>query len=268
MTRVHNDKGFLVVGNWKMNGSAELLQRFHAYPGWSDLKKVAAVLCPPFTIVGAGRDQLRDKPFALGGQNCNSAESGAHTGEISAEMLAQAGASYVILGHSERRNGFGENAKQVLKKVEAAHRASLTAILCIGEQQEDRNARRHVDVVLTQLEQSLPQGADCQNTIVAYEPVWAIGSGQSATLDQIAEMHAAIADWFAAKGNQIRLLYGGSVKSDTAGDIAAVSHVNGFLVGGASLSPQSLHAIAMASENALAAPSEPTGTPRFGSGRA
>ena len=229
-----------------MNGSPELLQQFHVSVGKYEVGKVATVLCPPSILVGQGAALFAGTHLHMGGQNCHAAEAGAYTGEVSAAMLARAGAAYVILGHSERRDGFGETCEQIREKVKAAHKAGLKAILCVGEHLADRAARRHIGVVRSQVEQSLPTGAHAGNTVIAYEPVWAIGSGQSARLDQIAEMHVAIAGGCAPEQHGISLLYGGSVKPETAGKIARIAHVDGFLVGGASLSVASFFAIAEA----------------------
>ncbi len=238
----------LIVGNWKMNGlfceSVErvrtLAARIDAEPPDCDI-----VVCPPATLLRPIADALKDSAIALGAQDCHAAEAGAHTGEVSAEMLADAGCRYVIVGHSERRADCGENDALVRSKAEAAHRAGLVAIVCLGESEAQRDAGDTLAVVERQLAGSLPSAA--ADTVVAYEPVWAIGSGRTPTLDEIAEVHAhlrrLLCDRLGEEGRDLRLLYGGSVKPANAAEILATDEVNGALVGGASLAVDDFWAI-------------------------
>lgn len=225
----------LVAGNWKMNGlkaSAAVLEDLTAAcpaPGCDVL------ICPPATLVAA----LAGSGWPIGGQDCHPKASGAHTGDVSAEMLADAGAEAVIVGHSERRADHGETDAEVAAKAEAAWRAGLTAVVCVGETEAERDAGRALDVVGRQLAGSVPEGATADRLVVAYEPVWAIGTGRTPSLDEIGEVHgylrAALTERFGAEAAGVRLLYGGSVKPGNAAEIFAVPEVDGALVGGASL---------------------------------
>jgi triosephosphate isomerase len=225
----------LVAGNWKMNGlraSAAVLEDLTAAcpaPGCDVL------ICPPATLVAA----FAGKGWTVGGQDCHPKASGAHTGDVSAEMLADAGAQAVIVGHSERRADHGETDADVAAKAEAAWRAGLTAVVCVGETEAERDAGRALDVVGRQLAGSIPDGATADRLVVAYEPVWAIGTGRTPSLDEIAEVHgfmrAALTERFGTEAAGVRLLYGGSVKPGNAAEIFAVKDVDGALVGGASL---------------------------------
>lgn len=227
----------LAAGNWKMNGLSDALGEL------ADLQDAASgtadvLICPPATLITAAKAQ--SGRVAIGAQDCHSAASGAHTGDLSAAMLKDAGASHVILGHSERRADHGESNALVAYKTIAAWSAGLTAIVCIGETLDDRDAGKTLDVIGTQLAGSLPDDCTATNTVVAYEPVWAIGTGKVPTTDQIAEVHgflrSALIDRFGQEiGNAIPLLYGGSVKASNAAEIFAVPDVDGALVGGASL---------------------------------
>jgi len=233
----------LVAGNWKMNGlkaslgevtklAAGLAQR-------AGQRGADVMLCPPATLVAAMADAASGSPIAVGGQDCHAKVSGAHTGDISAEMLRDAGASAVIVGHSERRADHGESDAAVRAKAEAAHRAGLVAIVCVGETADQRKAAQTLAVVGSQLRGSLPDTATAATTIVAYEPVWAIGTGLTPTAADVAEVHAmmreALTGRFGAEGGRMRLLYGGSVKASNARELMSVANVNGALVGGASL---------------------------------
>lgn len=231
----------IAAGNWKMNGTGGSLSEIdtlladHPDPG------VDILICPPATLIADMARKAGGTPLAVGGQDCHAAPSGAHTGDLSAPMLADAGARHVILGHSERRAAHAETDQIVAGKCRAAHGAGLTAIVCIGETLQDREEGRTLDIVLGQLGASLPDDAMASNTVVAYEPVWAIGTGRVATTDQIAEVHGALRDALAARfadGDEFSLLYGGSVKAGNAAEIFAVPHVNGALVGGASLTAE------------------------------
>ena len=240
----------LIAGNWKMNGlgasGAELDAILAAAPGLA----VELMICPPFTLLAGFAAQVAGRPVAIGAQDCHPRESGAHTGDISAEMLADAGASAVIVGHSERRADHGESDALVRAKAEAARRAGLVAIICVGETEAERDAGRTLDVVGESLRGSVPDGATAASTVIAYEPVWAIGTGRTPTLEQIGEVHgflrASLAERFGAQAEGIRLLYGGSVKPSNAAEIFDVADVDGALVGGASLKAADFLAIAQA----------------------
>ena len=217
----------IAAGNWKMNGTRQSLAEAEAIAA-ADAGGCTVVLCPPATLLAG----LADAGVATGGQYCHTASSGAHTGEISAPMLADAGARYCIVGHSERRVDRGETDAEVRAQAEAAWAAGLVAILCIGETLEQREAGETLSVLRAQLSGSLPEGATAANIVVAYEPVWAIGTGKVASPEQVAEVHDALR---AQVGPDISLLYGGSVKANNAADLFALANVNGALVGGASL---------------------------------
>jgi len=242
----------LVAGNWKMNGlksSAKVLTEIHAgyTPGLK--AKVELAVCPPATLVGAFALMSVGTRVAIGGQDCHAKESGAFTGDLSAEMLADAGASYVIVGHSERRQYHGEKDADVCAKAVAAHRAGLTAIVCIGETQTEREAGKTLNVVRKQLRGSVPADSNAHNLVVAYEPVWAIGTGLTPTTADVAEVHALIREELrrlVGKADQpkVRILYGGSVKPSNAAELMSVENVNGALVGGASLVAADFLAIA------------------------
>jgi triosephosphate isomerase (TIM) len=233
----------LIAGNWKMNGlKAQLTEAIKvndALVAGSPDTQPEVMICPPASLVMVMAEVLKSGRVAIGGQDCHPATSGAHTGDVSAEMLADAGVKAIIIGHSERRADHGELSSMVLNKALAAHRAGLKAIICIGESEGQRRAGLTLDVVARQLETSLPGNATAANTIVAYEPVWAIGTGLTPTAAEVAEVHAAIraalVKRIAAEGQGMRILYGGSVKPSNARELMAVANVNGALVGGASL---------------------------------
>ena len=229
----------LIVGNWKMNGlSADLVEAEAVAAGLGDAA-VRVGICPPATLVERMSRTLAGTLVAVGGQDCRAEASGAFTGDVSAEMLADAGATLVILGHSERRAGFAETDALVAAKVEAALRAGLEPIVCVGETLAEREAGRAIAVVTGQVRGSLPAALAGRSFAVAYEPVWAIGTGLTPTTDQIAEIHAAIrAELVAGLGDagaRAPILYGGSVKPANAAEILAAAEVGGALVGGASL---------------------------------
>lgn len=229
----------LIAGNWKMNGLAAA--------GLVELKALAAqvqaskgacdvAICPPATLIAAFAPHAGK--IGLGGQDCHPKASGAHTGDLAAEMLRDAGAAYVIVGHSERRADHGESDVLVRSKAEAGHRAGLIAIICVGETLAERDAGKALDVVSSQLAGSIPDAATAATTVVAYEPVWAIGTGRTPTNDDIAAMHARIRADLGQRfkdAGAFRILYGGSVKGSNAREILAVANVDGALVGGASL---------------------------------
>lgn len=233
----------LVAGNWKMNGlkdSVSEAESLAAQLASQNQIGADAMICPPATLVSLFAEKLSGSPVAVGGQDCHPVTSGAHTGDISAEMLADAGASAVIVGHSERRADHGESDETVNAKAQAAYRAGLTAIICVGETEAQRDAGQALDIVSGQLRGSVPSDATTGNTIIAYEPVWAIGTGRTPTASDVADVHAHIRAELAAitaaqDAAAMRLLYGGSVKPSNAGELMAIDNVNGALVGGASL---------------------------------
>ncbi|MEL7184132.1 MAG: triose-phosphate isomerase [Pseudomonadota bacterium] len=214
------------AGNWKMNGTRAALTEAQAIRDGAPDGCVTLV-CPPATMLAAMPQGL-----ATGGQSCHPKTNGAHTGDVSAEMLADAGAAYCITGHSERRTDHGESDADVRAQTEAAWRAGLVAILCIGETLDQREAGQTLDVLFGQLDGSLPGNATARNTVIAYEPVWAIGTGKVATPDQVDEVHNALRG---KVGADMSLLYGGSVKAANATELFALANVDGALVGGASL---------------------------------
>jgi triosephosphate isomerase len=240
----------LVAGNWKMNGLTTSLAEFDrmiaAAPRLAP--KVDLMVCPPATLMAACAARAAGSPLAIGGQDCRAEASGAFTGDISAEMLKDAGASAVIVGHSERRSLHQESNADVHAKALAARRAGLMAVVCVGESRDERVAGRTLDVVGAQIEGSLPDGAAAQTLVVAYEPVWAIGTGLTPTPADVAEVHGFIrgklVERFGAAGEAMRILYGGSVKPSNAKELMAVADVDGALVGGASLKADEFLAIA------------------------
>jgi triosephosphate isomerase (TIM) len=237
----------LVAANWKMNGlqsaTGELLK---IVAGAEALPKVELIVCPPATLLASFAAVARGSPVRIGGQDCHALAAGPYTGDISAEMLKDAGAAAVIVGHSERRQHHNETNAAVRAKALAARRAGLTAIVCVGETREEREAGRAVTVVRAQLDGSLPQ--DMVDFVIAYEPVWAIGSGSTPTLDEVAEMHRVIREWLGSRYGRaqadIRTLYGGSVTPANARDLLAIDDVDGALVGGASRKAAEFLAIA------------------------
>jgi triosephosphate isomerase len=240
----------LVAGNWKMNGltaSIGELDRIIA-GGRALTNKVELLVCPPVTLVPAFAARARDSGVRIGGQDCHWEEFGAFTGDISAAMLADSGAQAVIVGHSERRIGHQESDEQVRSKAQAAWRAGLTAIVCIGETEFERHAGATLSRLERQLAESVPEGAKADNLMIAYEPVWAIGTGRTPTPADVAEVHGFIRQRlhkrFGSEGAGMRILYGGSVKPSNAAEILAVDNVEGALVGGASLKAEDFLAIA------------------------
>ncbi|MGB3810850.1 MAG: triose-phosphate isomerase [Parvibaculum sp.] len=240
----------LVAGNWKMNGlKASRKEVVSLAKRLAKGKRPACdvLVCPPATLIATLKDAAKGSKIAIGGQDCHANASGAHTGDISAEMLKDAGATYVIVGHSERRADHGEDDAAVRAKAQAAHRAGLMAIICVGETEQQRDAGETLAVIASQLAGSLPRGITAKTTIVAYEPVWAIGTGRTPTVDDVAKVHAAIRaalkKRFKAEGERMRILYGGSVKPSNAAELMAVANVNGALVGGASLKAEDFYGI-------------------------
>ena len=240
----------LIAGNWKMNGLKASLAEIGAIArGAGDLwRRLDLLICPPATLLFTSAASVIGSRVAIGAQDCHIAASGAHTGDISAEMIADAGASAVIVGHSERRADHGETDALVRAKAEAAWSQGLVAIICVGETQEQRDGGQALDVVGRQLAGSVPDGGTAANTVVAYEPVWAIGTGRTPTVAEVAEVHdfmrKTLAVRFGGEADGMRLLYGGSVKPSNAAELLAVSNVNGALVGGASLKAADFLAIA------------------------
>jgi triosephosphate isomerase len=229
----------LVAGNWKMNGLADSRAELAAIAAGAAACHCDLMVCPPATLVAAFAAAARGTPIAIGGQDCHPEPSGAHTGDIAAEQLADAGARAVIVGHSERRADHNESDDLVRAKAMAAWRAGLTAIICVGEQQGERKAGKTLDVVGRQLAGSLPEGTTAAKVVVAYEPVWAIGTGLTPTPADVGEVHGFIrqrlGERFSTEGARVRILYGGSVKPANSKELLAVAEVNGALVGGASL---------------------------------
>jgi triosephosphate isomerase len=240
------DRKRLIAGNWKMNGlradglalARELAERAKAARLGCEL-----LVCPPATLLVLVAEALQGSGIALGGQDCHAAPKGAFTGSISAEMLRDVGCTHAIVGHSERRHGNGETNADVRAKALAAWHAGLVAVVCVGETREEREGGRAFDVVGDQVAGSMPEGATAENLVIAYEPVWAIGTGLTPTIDDIARMQASIRAHLPAR---TRILYGGSVNPKNAAEILALHEVDGALVGGASLKAEDFWAIATA----------------------
>lgn len=243
----------LIAGNWKMNGlladGAALAKEVA-----TEVKKLGKpecefLVCPPFTLLTTVKKTLRGSKVALGAQDCHMAEKGAHTGDISPVMLKDCGCSYVIVGHSERRANHHESNEIVCQKAEAAYKAGLKAVICIGETEAERDAGKTIDVCTKQIMGSVPDSATAVNTVIAYEPVWAIGTGKTPTAADVEEVHAAIRKVVAKKlgkatANKMRLLYGGSVKPSNAAELLSLPDVDGGLIGGASLKASDFMGIA------------------------
>jgi len=232
----------LVAGNWKMNGERSSLREVTAVAAGIDAalgERLDVLLCPPATLIYLAAASVEETRLGIGAQDCHPAPSGAHTGDLSSGMLRDAGATHIIVGHSERRVDHGEADDLVRTKAEAVLRESLVAIVCIGETEAERLAGETLDVLRSQLAGSVPDTASADNTVIAYEPVWAIGTGLTPTPSDVAEAHAFIRqrleERFGAAGAAMRLLYGGSVKPSNAAELMGVANVDGALVGGASL---------------------------------
>lgn len=230
----------MVAGNWKMNGLSGDLEQVEALVKAYKTSDTDILICPPATLLFRMSQITTDSAVSVGGQDCHAASLGAHTGELSAAMLKDAGASAVILGHSERRTDHGETSEAVRAKARAAQAIDVTAIICVGESLEQRQGANTLDIIGGQLAASLPDNSTAENLVVAYEPIWAIGTGKVPTTAQIGEVHDFIRArlerrFGAGVGRGTRILYGGSVKPTNAAEIFNVPNVDGALVGGASL---------------------------------
>lgn len=233
----------IVAGNWKMNGlSTSAFAEVRLLCGMLEGVSTGCdvMLCPPATLLHQMSELIEEAPIQLGGQDCHEKPSGAHTGDISAIMLADAGAVAVIVGHSERRTDHGESDETVRLKATAAHAAGLKAIICVGETLAQRDDNETLNVIAAQLAGSVPDASTAEDTVIAYEPVWAIGTGRTPTVDQVAEVHTAIRQNLADRlgsdiADAMAILYGGSVKPSNAEELMSVRNVDGALVGGASL---------------------------------
>ena len=237
----------LTAGNWKMNGTRASLAEIATLIATHPAPACEMLLCPPATLIAQMADAARGSALMVGAQDCHAKPQGAHTGDISVAMLKDAGATHVILGHSERRTDHGETDADVRAKAEAVVDAGLVAIVCIGETEAEHDAGQTLAVIGSQLDGSIPRGATAANLVVAYEPVWAIGTGRTPTLAEIAEVHSflrgRLRGLIGEEAGGVRILYGGSVKPSNATDIFAVPHVDGALVGGASLKASDFGAI-------------------------
>ena len=249
-----SELGYLIAGNWKMNGlsaDAEALAAAVTAGAGGAPDSAELLVCPPAAHIPLVRSAVGGGPVKLGGQDCHEAEAGAFTGDVSAEMLADLGCSHVIVGHSERREGHGEGDALVWRKATAAHRAGLAAIVCVGETEQERLAGQAEDTVARQVKASVPDAANGDNLAVAYEHVWAIGSGRTPTTEEIADVHRAMRRALVEllgedRGASVSLLYRGSVKRGNAKEILALEDVHGALIGGASLKAEDFLAIAAA----------------------
>ena len=240
----------LAAGNWKMNGTKAALAEVTALLAAHPAPACEMLLCPPATLIDRMAEAAKGSSLKVGAQDCHAKPQGAHTGDISAGMLKDAGATHVILGHSERRTDHGETDALVRAKAQAVLDAGLTAIVCIGETEAERDAGQTLDVIGRQTDGSVPMEATAANLVIAYEPVWAIGTGRTPTLAEIAEVHSflrgRLRSLIGDQANDVRILYGGSVKPSNATEIFAVPHVDGALVGGASLKASDFGAIVTA----------------------
>lgn len=243
----------LIAGNWKMNGLLEdglaLAKDVALEAKKRGYKNCEFLVCPPFTLLSTVKKALRGSKVALGAQDCHTATSGAHTGDVSPQMLKDLGCSYVIVGHSERRANHHETSALVCQKAESAHATGLKAIICIGETESERDSGKTIAVCQKQIKESVPSDATAQNTVIAYEPVWAIGTGKTPTVADVAEVHGAIRAAISQKlgkavASQMRILYGGSVKPSNAAQLLSLKDVDGGLIGGASLKASDFMGIA------------------------
>jgi len=246
----------LAAGNWKMNGTRASLSEVSAIAERHPTPGADLLLCLPATLITAAAGLVADSPMQIGAQDCHMDIAGAHTGDLGAPMLADAGAAAVIVGHSERREAHEESSEMVRAKARAAHDTGLTAVICLGESLAQREAQNTLDIIAGQLSASVPDTATGENTVIAYEPIWAIGTGLTATTDQIGEVHNFIRArlerrFGAGVGRSTRVLYGGSVKPGNAAEIFAVPNVDGALVGGASLTEADFSPIIKALEDSV-----------------
>ena len=246
----------LAAGNWKMNGTRASLAEFDALKAAHPAPAVDLLICPPATLLSAAATACEGSAIAIGGQDCHAEASGAHTGDISAEMLKDSGASAVILGHSERREDHEESSEMVRAKARMAQAQGLMAVVCMGESLGQREAANTLDIIAGQLAASLPDNSTALNLVIAYEPIWAIGTGLTPTLAQIGEVHDFIRTRLERRfgpgvGRGVRILYGGSVKPENAAEIFRVPNVDGALVGGASLKAQDFSPIIKALEESV-----------------
>ena len=238
----------LIAGNWKMNGTGAELAEVAKLSDLTVAARCTVVVCPPATLLHRMSDMLAGSVVRTGGQDCHQSEAGAHTGDVSARMLADAGATHCIVGHSERRAGYGESSELIRSKAQACIGAGLTAIVCVGETEGERLAGSTHQVVGSQLSDSLPNSANEQNVIIAYEPVWAIGTGRTASNEQIEDVHAFVRAQCAGilgagAASNVAIVYGGSVNPRNAAEIFGINDVDGGLVGGASLKGDDFAAI-------------------------
>ena len=245
----------LIAGNWKMNGTPMLVkdmvlglaQKYDALPQ----KSFEILICPPFTLIGLASEFAKNTGILIGGQDCSALPNGAHTGDISALMLKEARAKYVILGHSERKADHGESSALVKAKAEQALKDGLRVIICVGETEEQRDAGETLKIVGEQVQESLPFGATATDVVIAYEPVWAIGTGRIPADTDVEEVHTFIREQLANmigldEASRLRILYGGSVKPSNAKELLHIPNVDGALVGGASLKLDDFWGIAQA----------------------
>jgi len=240
-----------IAGNWKMNGTRDyidsLAKPLSDFMSGHRESNFDMLICPSFLIVDSAVKIAKNSPLLVGVQDCSFEEKGAHTGDVSTGMIKDIEATHVIVGHSERRADHYETNAVVKEKAKAVNESDLVSIICVGEIKEERESGKEIEVVSKQLEESIPEGANAENTIIAYEPVWAIGTGLVASIDDVKNMHKAIREKLAtimSDYEKVRLLYGGSVKPDNAKDILATENVDGVLVGGASLDAESFIKIA------------------------
>lgn len=245
----------LAAGNWKMNGTSAALAELGTLAAAHPDPAVDLLICPPATLLGSAVQAVGDSAIEIGGQDCHEYTDGAHTGDISAEMLRDVGATAVILGHSERRAGHHESSEDIRAKAKTAQAAGLMTVICLGESLLQREATNTLDIIGAQLSLSVPDSSTGENLVVAYEPIWAIGSGMTPTADQIGEVHDFMRDRLEQRfgpgvGRSVRLLYGGSVKPGNAAEIFGISNVDGALVGGASLKAADFDPIIKALESA------------------
>ena len=243
----------LVAGNWKMFGDKNMISEIKKMDQHCNEVRCEVAICPPFPLILSAYEQTKN--IQIGAQNCHTDINGAHTGEVSAEMLTEVGAQLIIVGHSERRQDNYESNDIVKLKSEAVHRAGATAVVCIGETLKERETDKTLSVLQKQMLNSLPKNVNPLNTVVAYEPVWAIGTGLVPEIDQIRAAHSFIrgflASTYGAEANNVKILYGGSVKVSNAKEIFSISNVNGALVGGASLKSNDFIEIITAASNSI-----------------